>query len=58
VRAIIRKLVVLKAEINDKLWDLRRNMTAEGVEAVQTATADGIAALIADLRVLSTQFGL
>lgn len=58
VRAIIRKLVVLKAEINDKLWDLRRSMTAEGVEAVQTATADGIAALIADLRVLSTQFGL
>lgn len=54
----MRKLIALKAEISDKLWDLRRNMAEDGVEAVQTAAVDGIAAVIADLRSLNAQSGL
>lgn len=53
----MRKVLVLRAEISDKLWDLRRNLTVDGVEAVQTVAVDGIAAVITDLRSLAAQLG-
>lgn len=57
VKAIMRKLLVLKAEINDKLWDLRRSLTADGVEAVEAAAAKGITGLMTDIRSLTNQLG-
>ena len=53
----MRKLLVLKAEINDKLWDLRRSLTADGVEAVEAAAAKGITGLMTDIRSLTNQLG-
>lgn len=58
VKAVTRKLLVLKADLSDKLWDLRRHLTPEGVEAVQTTAVDGITALLTEIRSLSTQSSL